>query len=152
MCIRDSVDIDLPVEAYLPEDYVPDLRHKIDLYRRMAKTNSASEVEGIREELIDRFGPIPEIAARMIELAELRLDAAAWQISAVTHDARFIVLHYTARARIEQLSLNSVVPFESWITRKRTYQYARRKSPARPNRRQRTIQAWTSIPQEAWDG
>ncbi len=105
-----DVDIDLPVEAYLPEDYVPDLRHKIDLYRRMAKTNSASEVEGIREELIDRFGPIPEIAARMIELAELRLDAAAWQISAVTHDARFIVLHYTARARIEQLSLNSVVP------------------------------------------
>ena len=38
-----DVDIDLPVEAYLPADYVPDLRHKIDLYRRIARINNAAQ-------------------------------------------------------------------------------------------------------------
>ena len=105
-----DVDIDLPVEAYLPEHYVPDLRHKIDLYRRMAKINDATHIDEIRDELLDRFGPLPDAAKRMLELAELRLDAAAWQIAAITIDARFIVLHYTHRRQIEQLVKTSSIP------------------------------------------
>ena len=104
-----DVDIDLPVEAYLPESYVPNLRHKIDLYRRIAKINSASEIKEVRSELRDRFGPLPDPANRMLELAELRLDAAAWQIAMVTSDARFIVLHYTDRHRMEQLVKHSAM-------------------------------------------
>ncbi len=105
-----DVDVDLPVAASLPENYVPDLRHKIDLYRRIAKINNATEIDEIREELIDRFGPLPKPAERMLEFAELRLDAAAWQIAAITNDARFIVLHYTNRSRVEQLSRQSEIP------------------------------------------
>ncbi len=105
-----DVDIDLPVEAYLPEDYVPDLRHKIDLYRRIAKINDASHIDEIREELLDRFGPLPDATKRMLELAELRLDAAAWQIAAITSDARFIVLHYTNRRQIEHLAKSCSIP------------------------------------------
>ena len=96
-----DVDIDLPVEAYLPADYVPDLRHKIDLYRRIAKINSATEIDEVSKELRDRFGPIPSAGERMLELAELRLDAAAWQISSITSDARFIVLNYSNRRQID---------------------------------------------------
>ncbi|MGB7325477.1 MAG: transcription-repair coupling factor [Rubripirellula sp.] len=105
-----DVDIDLPVEAYLPDDYVPDLRHKIDLYRRIAKINSASEIGAIREELEDRFGKPPAAANRMLELAELRMDAAAWQIAAITTNDRFIVLHYANKRRIEQLEKHTKVP------------------------------------------
>jgi transcription-repair coupling factor (superfamily II helicase) len=105
-----DVDIDLPVEAYLPDAYVPDLRHKIDLYRRIAKINDAKEIDAIRDELQDRFGELPAQAARMLELAELRLDAAAWQIAAITHNDRFIVLHYTNRQRIEQLAKKTQIP------------------------------------------
>tara|TARA_R110002049_G_scaffold72490_6_gene187453 strand:- start:168121 stop:171498 length:3378 start_codon:yes stop_codon:yes gene_type:complete len=105
-----DVDVDLPVEAYLSEDYVPDLRHKIDLYRRIAKIDNAVHIDEIRDELQDRFGPLPPPAERMLELAELRLDAAAWQIAAITHDARFIVLHFTDRRRIEHLASKSPIP------------------------------------------
>lgn len=99
-----DVDIDLPVEAYLPEEYVPNLRHKIDLYRRIAKLEDASQIREIKDELRDRFGDLPAPANRMLELVELRLDAAAWQISSVTSDARFIVLHYSNRRQIERLA------------------------------------------------
>ncbi|KAA1257866.1 Transcription-repair-coupling factor [Rubripirellula obstinata] len=105
-----DVDIDLPVEAYLPDGYVPDLRHKIDLYRRLAKINDAAEIEMIREELQDRFGSPPDAVNRMLELAELRLDAAAWLIASITTNNRFIVLNYTNRQRIEQLAKTSTIP------------------------------------------
>ena len=113
-----DVDIDLPVEAYLPDGYVPDLRHKIDLYRRIAKLNDAKELDDLRAELVDRFGSIPDSGERMLELAELRLDAAAWQIAAITHNDRFIVLHYTNRQRIEQLSRHTSIPIRIVDTHK----------------------------------
>jgi transcription-repair coupling factor (superfamily II helicase) len=115
-----DVDIDLPVEAYLPEDYVPDLRHKIDLYRRMAKINGASDIDDVRAELRDRFGPIPDPTKRMLELAELRLDAAAWQISSITSDARFIILNYSNRRQIEQLATTSTIPIRV-VDQRRAY-------------------------------
>jgi len=108
--ISAEVDIDLPVEAFLSPDYVADLRHKIDLYRRIARINHADQISEIRDELIDRFGPLPESGNRMLRIAELRLDAALWQISAITSDSRFLVLHYSDRRRIEQLAKRSPVP------------------------------------------
>lgn len=105
-----EVDIDLPIEAYLPDDYVPDLRHKIDLYRRMTRIDQAAQIGAFKEELVDRFGPLPEAAVRMIELCELRLDAAAWGIASITSNDRFIVLEYANRRRMEQLAKNASVP------------------------------------------
>ena len=115
-----EVDIDLPVEAYLPEDYAPDLRHKIDLYRRMAKIDDAAQIQDIRAELRDRFGPLPAAVNRMLELAELRLDAAAWQIAAITSDARFIILHYTNRRQMERLASTSSIAIRI-VDRQRAY-------------------------------
>lgn len=115
-----DVDIDLPIEAYLSPEYVPDLRHKIDLYRRMAQLESADEIAAIREELMDRFGPLPPEAERMLEVAELRLDAAAWQIASITNDARFLVFHYTQRRRVELLAKRSKYPVRV-VDSKRAY-------------------------------
>lgn len=113
-----DVDIDLPIEAYLPDDYVPDLRHKIDLYRRMTRINHASEVVQFQEELKDRFGPLPDAAVRMIQISELRLDAASWGIQAITNNDRFIVLQYANRRRMEQLVENASVPVRIVDSRK----------------------------------
>jgi transcription-repair coupling factor (superfamily II helicase) len=99
-----DVDIDLPGEAYLPPDYVDDMRLKIDLYRRLARVASIDQLNEFRAELADRFGPPPEPVRRMIELAELKIDAAVWQIGAVFIEDRYLVLRYSHRGRAEQLS------------------------------------------------
>ena len=108
--LSSDVEIDLPVEAILDPDYVPDLRHKIDLYRRIAKLDSQDSLNAIGEELRDRFGPLTDSARRMLELAELRLDAAAWEVDSISSDARFLVLHYKERGRIELLAKHSKFP------------------------------------------
>jgi len=104
-----DVDIDLPVEACLPPEYVADLRHKIDLYRRIGKIDHVDQIRELAEELRDRFGPLPPPAIRMLQLAELRLDAAVWQIASIQHDPRFMILNYGDRRRVEMLAKRSPV-------------------------------------------
>jgi transcription-repair coupling factor (superfamily II helicase) len=52
-------EIHLPVPAYLPEDYVPDIQQRLALYRRLSGRLPAAQVDELEEELLDRFGPIP---------------------------------------------------------------------------------------------
>jgi transcription-repair coupling factor (superfamily II helicase) len=99
-----DVDIDLPGEAYIPDEYVPDLRLKIDLYRRLARVTEDEQVREFRAELVDRFGAPPEPVERMLRLTELKMDAALWQIAALRMEERYLVFDYTDRTRVEQLA------------------------------------------------
>jgi transcription-repair coupling factor (superfamily II helicase) len=101
--VRLEIDINLPGDAFLPPDYVPDLRLKIDLYRRLARVSRYDELDDFRAELVDRFGQPPRAVERLIDLTELKLDAAVWRISAIYIEKQFVVFRYDDRQRIEQL-------------------------------------------------
>ena len=68
---------DVPVDAYLPADYVPFEAAKIDLHRRIAASREPGELREIRDELDDRFGPPPAEAANLLELQRARIELAA---------------------------------------------------------------------------
>ena len=59
--------------ARLPDGYVPDDDVKLDLYRRLARVESAGDIDGLREELRDRFGPLPPEAETLLDMARLRV-------------------------------------------------------------------------------
>jgi transcription-repair coupling factor (superfamily II helicase) len=65
-------DVTLDAPAHLPDDYVSDDDAKLDLYRRLARAEQACEIQAVREELRDRFGPLPPDAERLLLVAELR--------------------------------------------------------------------------------
>ncbi len=65
-------DVTLDAPAHLPDEYVPDDDAKLDLYRRLARAEQPGEIEAVRDELRDRFGPLPADAARLLLVAELR--------------------------------------------------------------------------------
>jgi len=65
-----EVVLDLP--AHLSDAYVPDEAVKLDLYRRLARAEAPSEIQAVREELRDRFGPLPDDAQRLLLVSELR--------------------------------------------------------------------------------
>jgi transcription-repair coupling factor (superfamily II helicase) len=58
--------------AHLPDDYVADHAAKLDVYRRLARAERPGEIPAIREELRDRFGPLPPEAERLLLVTELR--------------------------------------------------------------------------------
>ena len=65
-----EVILDLP--AHLSDAYVPDEAVKLELYRRLARAEAPSEIQAVREELRDRFGPLPDDAQRLLLVSELR--------------------------------------------------------------------------------
>jgi len=99
-----DVTVELPGEAFLPREYVPRMRDKIDLYRRLSRITTDHELVDLRDEMHDRFGTTPKSVQRMLALAELKIDAAIWQIDEIRMEDGAVVLGYTNRARIEQLA------------------------------------------------
>ena len=65
-----EVTLDQP--AYLPDEYVASAEVKLDLYRRLGAARDAEQVDAIRDELRDRFGPLPEPAVAYLAIARLR--------------------------------------------------------------------------------
>ena len=98
------VEVDLPVAAYLPDDYVNDRRQKIDLYRRLTRMERFDQVDEIAAELRDRFGELPPPAKRLIKVANLRLEATLWQIHLITMQGKYLTFKFSDRKRIAQLS------------------------------------------------
>jgi len=65
-------EVTLDGSAHLPEAYVTDEDAKLDLYRRLARAVGSGEIARVREELRDRFGPVPPEAERLLLIAEFR--------------------------------------------------------------------------------
>src|SRR5262245_36449537 len=101
--VRLEVEIALPGDAYLPPDYVSDLRLKIDLYRRLSRVSRYDELEDFRSELVDRFCEPPRPVERLLDLTELKMDASLWHISTILVEGDFVVFRYDDCPRIEQL-------------------------------------------------
>jgi transcription-repair coupling factor (superfamily II helicase) len=102
---RDVVDvtIDLPVAAFFPEQYLPDMRTKIDLYRRLARIATEAELEDFKLELGDRFGPPPPPVEELAELARLRVWAHRRKIDQIHIEGKYAVLTYADRRELEKL-------------------------------------------------
>ena len=70
-------DVVLDRPAHLPEGYVPDDEVKLDLYRRLARATSAGEIDELRAEMRERFGPLPDEAENLLHMARLRVLGAS---------------------------------------------------------------------------
>ena len=70
-------DVVLDRPAHLPDGYVPDDDVKLDLYRRLARAVAPGEIDGLRDELRERFGPLPAEAETLLHMARLRVLGAA---------------------------------------------------------------------------
>ncbi|WP_300078951.1 transcription-repair coupling factor [Propioniciclava sp.] len=68
-----EMKIELPVEAHLPVDYVESERLRLEMYKRLAAVRSEAELDAVADELLDRYGPLPEAAANLLEVARFRL-------------------------------------------------------------------------------
>jgi transcription-repair coupling factor (superfamily II helicase) len=102
-----EVNVDLPWPAYLPRDYVPGQKLRMEVYRRLARVRDVRKIDDFRTEMRDRYGPVPEAAEWLLRLTELRLLAARWQISNIHRNGPDIVLTYRSEKRIKQLTAQS---------------------------------------------
>ncbi len=103
-----GVLIDLPMPAYLPADFVPDISQRLQIYRRIGGLTTREEVETMRAELRDRFGPMPPAVEGLLYQIDVKLLAIAAGATAVlardeSAEIRLPYLVEMDRARLEAL-------------------------------------------------
>ncbi|NYI06004.1 transcription-repair coupling factor [Allostreptomyces psammosilenae] len=109
-----EVKIELPVDAHVPHDYAPGERLRLQAYRSIAAISSKEGIEQVREELTDRYGPLPEQVENLLLVADLRLLARDCGIEDVTlqgNNVRFgpVELRESQELRLKRLYPRSVV-------------------------------------------
>lgn len=72
--------IDVPIPAYIPEDYISSLKLRIAMYRRIADIRTKEDADDVIDELIDRFGDVPQAVMGLIEVALIRNTASSYGI------------------------------------------------------------------------
>lgn len=98
-----EVNVDLPWPAFLPRDYVPGQKLRMEVYRRLTRVRDPRKLEDFRQELRDRYGPIPDAAEWLLRLAEIRLLATKWQVANIHRNGSDLVFGYRNAKRMALL-------------------------------------------------
>ncbi|HEX1633764.1 TPA: transcription-repair coupling factor [Streptococcus pneumoniae] len=65
---KGNAELILQIDAYLPDTYISDQRHKIEIYKKIRQIDNRVNYEELQEELIDRFGEYPDVVAYLLEI------------------------------------------------------------------------------------
>ncbi|MCL3790784.1 transcription-repair coupling factor [Actinomyces sp. AC-18-1] len=88
--IDEDLRVELPVDATIPEDYVPHERLRLEAYTKFAAARSEEAIQDVLDELTDRYGPVPEATGRLAALARLRSLAARLGVREIVAQGRSI--------------------------------------------------------------
>jgi transcription-repair coupling factor (superfamily II helicase) len=102
---RVDPEIRLPIAARLPEKYVADVRQRLVLYKRLAGAPDAAAVDALRDELLDRFGPLPAEAENLIGVIRLKVAARELGIASLTLEDGHLVLGAAPTSRVDPARL-----------------------------------------------
>jgi transcription-repair coupling factor (superfamily II helicase) len=105
-----EVTVDLPVHANLPRDYVARDDVRMEAYRRLAAVTTLSDVDDIREEWEDRYGPPPPPAAALLDVARLRAVAVRLGLRSITVQRNTARIAGLALRESQKVRLRRLVP------------------------------------------
>jgi len=108
--ISHECKIEIPVDAHLPDTYVDSERLRLDIYRRLADVKEPMEIKPIEEELIDRFGPLPEPVIALIQVAVLRASARKLGIREMIQQGKNLRISPIKLPESKQLKLQRLYP------------------------------------------
>ena len=109
-----QVRIDLPVDAHLPDDYIPGPDERLEAYRRLAAAATEADVDDVVVEWRDRYGELPAPAAALADVARLRVEAirvGLAEIVKLRHEVRLspVTLVTSEEVRLQRLAPRAVV-------------------------------------------
>lgn len=98
--LENSTEIDFGISMLLPDSYIPDVNVRLTLYKRLTHCTKKEEMTALKEELIDRFGPLPEAAQHLFLGAEIQKTAASLGIKKIDVGPKYGYLHFMEKPKI----------------------------------------------------
>ncbi len=121
--LADGIQLNLPLAAYVPEDYMAEERLRLRLYRRLAGLTTLKAIDEMAQELADRFGKMPQPVVNLLYQLKLKVLAREAQVKSIVVDAGQLVLRSNAFALIDCRSLqyrlpsiNKISPRLMWLS------------------------------------
>lgn len=105
-----EVKIELPVDAHVPHDYAPGERLRLQAYRSIAAAATEADIQAVREELTDRYGPLPEPVENLLLVAGLRMLARSCGVTDITLQGNKIRFTPVELRESQELRLNRIYP------------------------------------------
>jgi len=97
---EEEISIDINVSAYIDNDYINDENQKIDMYKKIASINDDHDVLDIEDELMDRYGEIPQPVKNLLEIAYIKSLAKACGFSSVQEKNDTVIFQYSENKSI----------------------------------------------------
>jgi len=113
--LQATTDVNLGVPALLPSDYCPDVHERLSLYKRFAGTNDFSQLMGLREELVDRFGDLPDQAKSFYETHRLRLEMTGFGIKKIDATPASIQIQFIPNPPIDPMKIIALIQSSKYI-------------------------------------
>lgn len=104
-----QVSINLHVDIRIPADYIPEENQRLRIYKRIAGLRTEEERRRIRQELEDRYGPLPEGVANLLEYAGLKMAAEQMRVESIDRRQDRISVKFNERARVDPQKLMAFV-------------------------------------------
>jgi len=101
-----EVSMNLSFKGRIAPEYVPDLTQRIDLYNRIGTVTSSDQITDVKEEMIDRFGPLPEETEKLLTVAMIKALAVDLKIEKVdvTGSRLYLAFHPSTGVSPEKLA------------------------------------------------
>ncbi|MFP1884884.1 transcription-repair coupling factor [Lonsdalea quercina] len=115
--ISNQTDVELRLPSLLPEDFIPDVNTRLSFYKRIASAHGDGELTDLRAELIDRFGPLPDAARNLLQIAALRQQAQALGIKRIEGHDKGGFIEFSQNNRVEPSHLIGLLQREPSVYR-----------------------------------
>jgi transcription-repair coupling factor (superfamily II helicase) len=107
--LSSTTEINLHVPALLPADYCGDVHERLSIYKRLANCESQDRIDGMQEELIDRFGKLPDAVKALIETHRLRIAARSVGIVKIDAHGEAASLQFMEQPPIDPIKIITLI-------------------------------------------
>ena len=101
--------LQLPVSAFIPEDYVVDPHHRLSLYKRLTACSQIGELALMHGEIQDRYGPAPEAVERLLEVMQLRTHAKRLRLASLEVHGQSATIVFQPKAIIPEPAVHRLM-------------------------------------------
>ena len=110
-----TTEINLHTPALLPNEYCGDIHQRLVIYKRLANCNTQEDLDDMHQELIDRFGLLPEPAQTLLDSHRLRILAKPLGISKVDASSEAIVIQFVPNPPIDPMKIITMIQSRRYI-------------------------------------
>jgi len=98
---EENPEISLKVDIHVPEDYLPQVNLRLNLYKRLASVEDLAEIDRIREEIADRFGPVPESLENLLRYGALKHLAKKLRLRSIDRAGHRVVFKFRPETPVD---------------------------------------------------